>query len=67
VREQYYFAVRSDAIDTSPMCELIALMRQPAYAGLVAALPGYDATHTGQLVSVEEAFAMHIASGTALR
>jgi molybdate transport repressor ModE-like protein len=67
VREQYYFAVRSDAVDTSPMSDLIALMRQPAYTALVAALPGYDATHTGQLVSVEDAFAMHTASGTALR
>lgn len=57
-REEYYFAVRSDALDSPAMRELLALMRQPAYAQLVAALPGYEATATGELVPLAEAFSL---------
>jgi hypothetical protein len=33
-------------------------MRNPSYHRLVAALPGYDATGTGELVSIAEAFSL---------
>lgn len=58
VREAYYFAVRSDALDTPAMRELLALMRAPAYTQLVAALPGYDATDTGKLVPLADALSL---------
>ena len=65
VREQYYFAMRSDALDAPPMRELIDLMRQDAYRRLVAALPGYDASHTGELVALRDAFALPPVQGDA--
>jgi molybdate-binding protein len=57
VKEVYYFAVRRDALDEPAMRELLAMMRTPAYHKLVDALPGYDAHGTGEVVSIEEAFA----------
>ncbi|MFC5511694.1 substrate-binding domain-containing protein [Massilia jejuensis] len=56
VREDYYFALRTDAVDEPAMQQLLAIMRDPAYHRLVAALPGYDATGTGELVAIADAF-----------
>lgn len=58
VRETYYFALRCDALDGAAMRQLLELMRQPAYHRLVAALPGYDAGGTGEVVSIREAFSL---------
>ncbi|KQQ87781.1 substrate-binding domain-containing protein [Massilia sp. Leaf139] len=58
VREYYYFALRTDAVDEPAMRQLLDLMRDPAYHRLVAALPGYDAAGTGELVSIAEAFSL---------
>lgn len=58
VSETYYFAVRRDALDEPAMSQLLALMRAPSYHEQVAALPGYDATGTGEVVSIEEAFSL---------
>ncbi|MFC5461362.1 substrate-binding domain-containing protein [Massilia niabensis] len=63
VREQYYFAVRCDALEEPHMRQLIELMRAPAYHGLVAALPGYDATRTGQVQALADAFALSSTKG----
>ena len=59
VREHYYFALRIDAVDEPVMRQLLDLMRDPGYHKLVNALPGYDATGTGELVSIPEAFSLH--------
>jgi molybdate transport repressor ModE-like protein len=58
VREDYYFALRIDAAEEPAMRQLLELMRDPAYHRLVAALPGYDATGTGDLVSIADAFSL---------
>jgi molybdate transport repressor ModE-like protein len=58
VREHYYFALRIDAVDEPPMHQLLELMRDPSYYRLVAALPGYEASGTGELVSIAEAFSL---------
>lgn len=58
VQEHYYFALRSDAVEEPAMRQLLELMRDPAYHRLVAALPGYDATGTGELVSLADAFSL---------
>jgi molybdate transport repressor ModE-like protein len=58
VRETYYFAVRRDALNGAAMCQLLDLMRQPAYHRMVGALPGYDASGTGELVSIADAFSL---------
>lgn len=56
VSEVYYFALRRDALEEPAMRQLLELMRTPEYHRLVAALPGYDAEGTGELVSMPEAF-----------
>ncbi|MFC0253403.1 substrate-binding domain-containing protein [Massilia consociata] len=58
LREHYYFALRRDAVDEPAMRQLLGMMRQPSYQRLVAALPGYDASGTGELVSIAEAFGL---------
>jgi molybdate transport repressor ModE-like protein len=58
VRETYYFAVRRDALEGTAMCQLLDLMRQPSYHQQVAAVPGYDASGTGQILSIAEAFSV---------
>ena len=60
VREQYYFALRRDALEEPAMVLLLDLMRTPAYQQLVGALPGYDAGGTGELVSIAEAFGLEV-------
>jgi len=59
VDETYYFALRRDALDEPAMRQLLALMRTPRYLALVAALPGYDARGTGEIVEIEDAFTAH--------
>ena len=58
VSEHYYFALRIDAAEEPAMRQLLELMRDPAYHRLVAALPGYDAVGTGELVSIADAFSL---------
>lgn len=56
VDETYYFALRRDAVEEPAMHQLLELMRTPHYLAQVAALPGYDARGTGEIVEIEEAF-----------
>ncbi|MGB9107937.1 MAG: substrate-binding domain-containing protein [Telluria sp.] len=56
VRERYFLAVHMDALQDSLMAQLLAVLRQPGYHRLVDALPGYDASRTGSIESLEEAF-----------
>ncbi len=58
LRETYYFALRRDALEGAAMGQLLELMRQPAYHKLVAALPGYDPTGTGEVLSIRDAFSL---------
>ncbi|HEU5435282.1 MAG TPA: substrate-binding domain-containing protein [Telluria sp.] len=56
VWERYFFALRTDALDEPLMRQLLTMVRQPAYHREVAALPGYDASETGKIETVYEAF-----------
>jgi molybdate transport repressor ModE-like protein len=56
VRERYFFAVRTDALDDPLMRQLVAVLHQDEYHRVVDALPGYDARRTGQIESVGQAF-----------
>jgi molybdate transport repressor ModE-like protein len=56
VHERYFFAMHLDAIGDSLMAQLLAVLRQPGYHRLVAALPGYDNARTGSIESLREAF-----------
>ena len=53
VRERYFLALNSSAIDEPPMPELLQLLQSPAYRSVVAALAGYDAGETGRLRAVD--------------
>lgn len=56
VRERYLFAVRTEALQDGLLAGLLAALRDPGYQRLVAALPGYDATRTGEVESLQAAF-----------
>jgi molybdate transport repressor ModE-like protein len=55
VRERYFFAVHTAALDDALMARLLAILREPGYHRLVAALPGYDAARTGDVESLQDA------------
>jgi molybdate-binding protein len=56
VRERYFLALHMDALQDSLMAQVLAVLRQPGYHRLVDALPGYDASRTGAIETLEEAF-----------
>lgn len=47
--ERYLLAVPAERIDTPAVQSLLALLRGPAFAAMVAKLAGYDATHAGRV------------------
>lgn len=55
VRERYYFALSTGALDDPLMRQLIGILQQPGYQATVAALPGYDAADTGKIVLLDHA------------
>jgi molybdate transport repressor ModE-like protein len=55
-RERYFFALRTDALDEPLMRQLLTVLQQGAYHRMVDALPGYDASNTGKIESVAQAF-----------
>jgi molybdate transport repressor ModE-like protein len=58
IRERYFFALRTDALDAALMRQVLGVLQQPAYHGLVADLPGYDARDTGKIASIHDAFGL---------
>ncbi|CAM3950321.1 substrate-binding domain-containing protein [Bordetella tumulicola] len=56
VHERYFFAIRRASLDTPAMQDLLNIMRGHEYLGYVHQLVGYDATDTGKLQTLEEAF-----------
>jgi molybdate transport repressor ModE-like protein len=61
VRERYFFALHTAALEDGLMARLVAVLREPGYHRLVDALPGYDASRTGDIESLQDAF-QHIGS-----
>jgi len=55
-RERYFFAIRKNALETSAMQALLAFMRGAEYKGYVGQLVGYDASDTGRIQTLDEAF-----------
>jgi molybdate transport repressor ModE-like protein len=56
VRERYFFALRRDAIDDPLVRQFVGVLQLPEYHQRVDELTGYDATDTGRILSLEEAF-----------
>jgi molybdate-binding protein len=55
-RERYFFALHTDALDEPLMRQFLMVLQQDGYHRLVAALPGYDASDTGKIDAVAQAF-----------
>jgi molybdate transport repressor ModE-like protein len=56
VRERYFFAVRSDALGDPLIRQLVSVLQLPEYHERVNELTGYDATDTGKIMSLQQAF-----------
>lgn len=54
--ERYFFAVRKTAIEQPALQALLAIMQGADYKGYVGQLVGYDATDTGRIQTLDEAF-----------
>lgn len=57
LKERYFFAMPADAIQRDELRPVLTVLRSPAFRGRVAALKGYEAANTGEVLSVREAFA----------
>jgi len=56
VRERYFFALPIASLEEPLMRQLIAVLQLPVYHNYVGQLPGYDASDTGKILSLEQAF-----------
>ena len=56
LRERYFFAVPADALQRDALKPVLAVLRSPAFRARVAALKGYEAAQTGQVLTLGEAF-----------
>ena len=56
VRERYFFAIRSDALNDPLIRQLLAILQLPQYHAKVNELTGYDATETGKIMLLAQAF-----------
>ncbi|MEC4719780.1 substrate-binding domain-containing protein [Noviherbaspirillum sp. CPCC 100848] len=54
--ERYFFAVKKKALDLPTVTTAIGLLRSEAFLAAVSELKGYDASATGRVIGVEEAF-----------
>ncbi|MFC4274325.1 substrate-binding domain-containing protein [Achromobacter aloeverae] len=55
-RERYFFALRKDTIEQPAMRALLGVMRGSGYRDFIGQLVGYDASETGKIQTLKEAF-----------
>ncbi|WP_183378642.1 MULTISPECIES: substrate-binding domain-containing protein [unclassified Herbaspirillum] len=56
VRERYFFALPSASLSDPLVQSVVEIMQSPALQNAVNQLAGYDATDTGRILSLQEAF-----------
>ncbi|MGE0349623.1 substrate-binding domain-containing protein [Hydrogenophaga sp.] len=56
LKERYFFAMPADALDRAELRPVLGVLRSPAFRARVAALRGYEAANTGQVLALGEAF-----------
>lgn len=56
VRERYFFALPVAALDEPLMQDVLAIIRSPHFHATINALAGYEASNTGEILSLQEAF-----------
>lgn len=54
-RERYYFACRLGELDSPPIAQFLATLREPRFAAAVGTLPGYSALDPGRVLDTFEA------------
>lgn len=55
VNERYFFACRGESLSEPTVQQLLDVLKGTAFRSLVAGLPGYDASHAGEVLTVREA------------
>lgn len=55
LRERYFFAVPAGALHSEALRPVLGVLRSPAFRARVAALKGYEAAQTGQVLTLAEA------------
>ncbi len=56
LKERYFFALPTESLERPYMQQVIEVMRSEAFRAAVNQLPGYDATDTGKILTLTEAF-----------
>jgi molybdate transport repressor ModE-like protein len=56
LKERYFFAVPAEALKRKEFKPILAELQSPSFRARVAALKGYEAARTGDILTVEEAF-----------
>ncbi len=56
LKERYFFALPADALGRAELRPVLTVLRSPAFRARVAALKGYEAAHTGEVMGVAAAF-----------
>jgi molybdate transport repressor ModE-like protein len=54
--ERYFFAVKRGALERPTVSNTLRILRSPDFAVAIANIQGYDATETGVVLSLDEAF-----------
>ena len=57
VRERFFFAVDHEAMQKQPLRDVIAILQSDDFKAQVNQLVGYDASDTGRILTLDEAFA----------
>jgi molybdate transport repressor ModE-like protein len=56
-RERYFVVARADALETPLVARALEILRSPGFRAEVDTLPGYDATHCGEVHPLSEVLA----------
>jgi molybdate-binding protein len=56
VQERYFFAVTKTSLSTSPMSEVVDILRSQEFSQRIRTLDGYDAADTGHILTMHQAF-----------
>jgi putative molybdopterin biosynthesis protein len=55
MNERYFFACRGESLEQPTLQQLLDALKGADFRSLVASLPGYDASHAGEVLTVREA------------
>jgi molybdate transport repressor ModE-like protein len=56
LKERYFFAVEKNALQSAPMTGVVDILRSKEFGDRIRELAGYDATDTGRILTMKEAF-----------